>query len=620
MFNKAGVSIAPLWGMLFLTTSLCVGLVSRSATAEGPLDNLRKNHPRLYLDQSGFEALKERIGRDARLKRWYDLLQADALKIQDEPTVEYELIGPRLLAKSRLALTRVSLLAGLYRLDGDAKKAERARQEMLAAASFVDWNPKHFLDTAEMTHALAIGYDWLYDYLSPQDRETIRTAIIEKGLKAGLDYYDRQQGWPVRNNNWPQVCNGGLLIGALAIGDEEPEIAQRIVEETRLSIARPMRSYAPDGGWYEGPTYWNYGTRYNVNYLAALESALGTDFDLLESPGFSATGDFRILTIGPLGRSFNFADAGEHVSSAPQMFWLGRKFERPEYIEHEEAFAESKPEIFHLVWSATEAPKPAPSRIPLDKYYAAVNIAIFRSSLEDPNATYVGFKCGSNAVSHSHLDLGSFILDAKGVRWALDLGPDDYNLPAYFGAQRWNYFRLRTESHNTLTIDGANQSPSARAPIVAFQSKPERAFAVADLTDASAPAVSNLRRGIALLDRADVLVQDELDAPSDVEAVWNMYTKAKIELDGKRATLSDGGQTLYATILEPADARFEIGSADAPAPQRQQSDVRSLRIRWKAGNPPERLAVLLSPAADSGKSVELKSLDQWVQEGKLSTE
>ena len=33
-----------------------------------------------------------------------------------------------------------------------------------------------------------------------------------------------------------------------------------------------MRSFAPDGGWAEGPGYWAYATHYNVFYLAALQS------------------------------------------------------------------------------------------------------------------------------------------------------------------------------------------------------------------------------------------------------------------------------------------------------------------------------------------------------------
>ena len=55
-----------------------------------------------------------------------------------------------------------------------------------------------------------------------------------------------------------------------------------------------MASFAPDGGWPEGPGYWDYATQYNVFYLAALETALGTDFGLDKTPGFADTGNFRI--------------------------------------------------------------------------------------------------------------------------------------------------------------------------------------------------------------------------------------------------------------------------------------------------------------------------------------
>ena len=56
-------------------------------------------------------------------------------------------------------------------------------------AAFPDFNPRHFLDTAEMTHALAIAYDWLYDQWSESQRATIRKAIVELGLKPGMRVY-----------------------------------------------------------------------------------------------------------------------------------------------------------------------------------------------------------------------------------------------------------------------------------------------------------------------------------------------------------------------------------------------------------------------------------------------
>ena len=91
---------------------------------------------------------------------------------------------------------------------------------------------------------------------------------------------------------------------------------------------------------------------------------------------------------------------------------------------------------------------------------------MMRSAWDDPNAVSVDFKAGDNKANHSHLDLGSFIVDALGVRWACDLGADDYNMPGYFGGKRWTYYRLRAEGHNTLVINSGRdvESPGPETP------------------------------------------------------------------------------------------------------------------------------------------------------------
>ena len=48
---------------------------------------------------------------------------------------------------------------------------------------FTAWCPNSFLDPSEMTNALAIGYDWLYDLISDSDKTLIASAIYNKGLK-----------------------------------------------------------------------------------------------------------------------------------------------------------------------------------------------------------------------------------------------------------------------------------------------------------------------------------------------------------------------------------------------------------------------------------------------------
>ena len=60
---------------------------------------------------------------------------------------------------SRSVLDRVYTLAYAHRLRGGVAYRDRLWRELDAVAAFKDWNPPHFLDTAEMTHAVAVGYD-----------------------------------------------------------------------------------------------------------------------------------------------------------------------------------------------------------------------------------------------------------------------------------------------------------------------------------------------------------------------------------------------------------------------------------------------------------------------------
>src|SRR5439155_19798886 len=118
-----------------------------------------------------------------------------------------------------------------------------------------------------------------------------------------------------------------------------PELARQILEATRKSIAAPMSSFAPDGGWPEGPGYWNYATRYTVFYIAAAQTALGNDLGLSAYEGFDKTGFFRIHTTGPTGKAFNFADGAEFPGNASAMFWLARRFNEPAFAIAERQFA-----------------------------------------------------------------------------------------------------------------------------------------------------------------------------------------------------------------------------------------------------------------------------------------
>jgi hypothetical protein len=538
--------------------------------------------------------------------------------------------GLRLLATSRRVVQRVYTLALLKHLDGDQRYAERAWQELDAAAKFPDWNTRHFLDTAEMTHAFAIGYDWLYDSWTPEQRTTLQQAMVEKGLKPALKLYRAHSGWTRARHNWNQVCNGGIGMGALALADVEPQLAGEVLHDAAESIQLAMAEFAPDGAWNEGPGYWNYATTYNVVFLAGLQSALGTDFGLSQIGAFKQTGLFPLYMTGPLDRTLNYADGGDHAIFAAQMFWLARQFNQPVLAWHERQT--SSPSALDLLWFDGAGTSPKAAGWPLDKYFRGAEVAVLRSGWDDPQALFVGFKAGDNKANHSHLDLGSFVFDAAGVRWAVDLGADDYNLPGYFSSlpgystgPRWKYYRLRAEGHNTLVINPGetpDQDPAARAQIIRFESGARRAFAIADLTPAYAKNARHVLRGVALLDGDKMLVQDEVRADAPVELWWFMHTPASARIgdDGRTAALEQDGKQLRAEILSPEGAKFQLLDAQplpsSPHPERQAKNerVRKLAIHLN-GISDSRLAVLLVPKPPMdgkiGHAVRVSPLTEW---------
>lgn len=605
------VSLLPGVAALAIQPAAAPSMASVPVPAE--LATLRAGHPRVLLTDADLAAARKHLATDPRLREWRERLRRAAAAVLDLPPVERTLVGPRLLAQSREALRRISLLAGLYLLDGDTRWRDRALAELRAVAAFQDWNPSHFLDVAEMAAAVALGYDWLHRDLSAGDRVLLRRALVSNALEPGLAAIDARAWWAVEGrNNWTQVCLGGLTLAALAVADEEPALAARVLQAVRGDgLARRMRLYAPDGGDEEGPGYWDYATTYTTLLLAALDSALGTDFGLAGAEGFAKTGEFRMQAIGPSGLQFNYADARETPGDAPQMFWLAGRFQRPDYAAHERAWLQRSgmaPGILHLLW-ASRVPAGAPAAPPTAARFQGIDVVYLRGDWRDPMTTWVALKGGKNTASHAHLDLGSFVLDALGERWAVDLGPDDYDLPEYFGRRRWTYYRLRTESHNTLLVNGGNQDPAAHAPVVAFNDDSYRASAVVDLSAAYAGSLGRARRGVALVDGRDVLVQDEIAGADNADVVWQMFTRAAVAVDGAAVVMRQNGRMLTMRVLEPAGALVRTGAALAPEPQRQQPDVTAIRILLPARRPSTRITVWFS-SADRPPPAPLE-LDAW---------
>ena len=123
-------------------------------------------HPRILLFSGEEAVIKQSIATQPTWRKMHEAILQSSDNLINKPPIERIQIGRRLLDKSREALRRIFQLSYSWRMIGDEKYFVRAEREMLAISAFTDWNPSHFLDVAEMTMAMSIGYDWLYPKLS----------------------------------------------------------------------------------------------------------------------------------------------------------------------------------------------------------------------------------------------------------------------------------------------------------------------------------------------------------------------------------------------------------------------------------------------------------------------
>jgi hypothetical protein len=576
--------------------------------------HLRAGHPRLLLNS--FDELKRKIDSDAVPKRWYARVKQRADELLHEPVRPFG-TNPsnfQILEHSREMENRTFILSLAYQIERERPYLDRLWLEIENTASYPTWKPSSFLSVAEMLLAYGIAYDWNYLDWTPEQRRFILDTMLDKGLTYGFDAYNGiVSGTHFVNatHNWNLVCNVGLMMAAIAIADESPDLAEFVLERAANSIKNGLKAYAPQGAYPEGAMYWAYGTNFLTYGMAALDSAFKEGFELpdkfkfYEAPGVAETPDFPIYMSGFAG-AFNYGDSSPVKPNSPLMLWFAAKFGKPQYAWYflhmrEQADKEPLPatrtDVFSILWYDSRYRELSAS-FPLDRAYmqdTGPNLVLMRSSWHDPDGIYVGLKGGYNLESHSALSNGTFVLDALGERWATMRGPGSYQWPGYFDRTRgrYLYYNNRAEGQNTLVMNpdsGPDQALEATGRVIRFQANAWEAFGILDMTEAYAPHATSVKRGIRLFDgRSRVLIQDEVTALADTDVWWFMHTPAQIRLSGDRrsAMLAIGDKRLVARILEgPAGAGFLIMDAKplplSPHPPEQPSDYgKKLAIRMQ---------------------------------------
>jgi hypothetical protein len=586
-------------------------------------------HPRILLYDEDIPKIKSNIANDPVWKKVHQSILTESDKILKLSELQRIKTGKRLLSVSREAIRRIFYLSYSYRLSGEEKYLQKAEKEMLAISEFEDWNPSHFLDVAEMSIAVSIGYDWLYRSLSVSSREKIKNAIICKAIDPSFNV--RNAWYKTAKHNWNQVCNAGIAYGLLALWEDIPEMSKTILSEIIESIRLPMADYAPDGAYPEGYGYWEYGTSFNILFLSAIEKVTGTDFGLTASSDFLKTALYQENMTGPSGKCFNYSDGGEYGALSSAMFWFASKLKDPSLLWNEKAYLEKGintgdrllPTL--MIWGNNIQFKDiqAPKKL-LWKGQGVAPVALMRTSWTDSQALFVGFKGGIASSNHAHIDAGSFILEADGVRWASDFGAQDYNSLETKGvdlwnvsqnSQRWQVFRYNNYAHNTLTVDGQLHDVKGYADIRSASESPDFINATSDLSKVLAGQLVECLRGVAIVNKQYAVVRDELKTTDKETTIrWTMMTTADVKLKGNHTIeLRKNGKKLNLEVVEPAKVTLKTWTTvpthdyDALNPN---TSLIGFEVKVPA-NTKAALTVKLIPQSAKKYSEKIPELAQW---------
>ena len=553
---------------LFVACTLAtLSLLSVSCTAPAAKTGYESltadNHPRIFFTAKDFKDIKKAVARNDNplLTHLHEQLMKTAEEeglSQTELKYGLDKSGRRLTTN---ATGRLTSAAYAYKMTGDPKYLEHVEWDLKCVCNYPDWVPDHFLGAAGMSIGVGLAYDWLYDDLSPEVKDlvikTLRTHAIDPST-------ERDWWWHSTTNNWNQVCECGLATAAFAIYETCPELARSVIEKAAATNVKCMEwSYSPDGAYPEGPGYWSYGTEHEVMMLSEFEQLLGHDFGLSETPGFLKTGTYQMYTTGPTRKAFNFSDCSEGVGPRVAQWYFAAKNDDPGLLYLEKSYIEEQKYVgsydlffpLAMVWRSGIRDIPEP---PAGCYTGqGHNPLMITRTGWGPEDLYLGIKGGSASNNHGHMDVGEFVFDAYGYRWAKDYGNPGYATLEYFlqqnfggeglfnmrqDATRWRFFSYNNLRHNTLTVNGKDHIVKAFAPL-SVSGEGIGAVAETDLTALFGDDVKSAVRTASLVDGKYLRVTDRITAPDRKPALvrWTLVTPAAVKAvaDGFELTQGD---------------------------------------------------------------------------------
>ncbi len=374
----------------------------------------------------------------------------------------------------------IANLALTYLVTEQEQYLEEAKRWMNAVTGYEKWGNAHLvnvdLSASWIMYGLSLGYNWLYDYLTEEEKEKYRKKLIlQSEIMYDFKIDTEGKGWSTaywQNHNWINL--NGLATAGYALKDEY-DGAQKYIDVAKDNFEIVFDSMADDGSDYEGVVYWRYGAMWLFVYAHLLKNEENIDY--FKNSGFlKDTFYYRLYQAVPnLEETVNYGDCHDRRSGhSPAVYYkvaseynnghaqLLGNFVVDNILDKEQFRSGVKPGILpeaflEFLWFEPTVKEEQFDNLPLVKHFEDLGLVIVRSSWEK-DATHLSFKSGHPGgkkqwkklwelkekgydcfgLSHQHPDNNSFILHGFGSYLTID---DGYNR------------NVKARHHNLVVVD-----------------------------------------------------------------------------------------------------------------------------------------------------------------------
>ncbi|MFQ6097612.1 MAG: DUF4962 domain-containing protein, partial [Armatimonadota bacterium] len=511
--------------------------------------------------------------------RWLERTRRDAQQaLTDELLPEPEFLPPRndprraptyvrIFRTTRPVYARMVRLAEGYLLSGDETMGRAAERLLM---NFVAWDPEgstslgHNDEPAtEFVRVCPRVYDWIYPVLTHDERARCRT-VFETRMKQIYSRWSKRpfERFPYESHNMgyylPDLTEACIaMAGELDVG-----------EMLRYCLLQLWSPYYPpyggdDGGWQEGPNYWQWTMAVVARLYVLVQRATGAPIARRSSVRNAAS--FKLYANPPYAKMSPFGDGqAGGAGGGATMYRLAALYRDPYALWFARQQNARPSGLDAFVWDTSGLQPREPIDLPQSKCFFSTGEACLHSALwsSRENVQFLFRSCPFGSISHAYADQNTFTLDAFGEPLIIASG-----YYPYYGSPHHVQWTWTTAASNSVLVNGKGQATrnwNAKGEISRFAASPNADYVVGDAAKAYPGLLTRYLRKVLFVRPLQtggptlVAIHDELAAeePSTFQWLLHALERMKVDAQGRRVWIERGDARCRVDFLLPEGLRF----------------------------------------------------------------